>query len=124
MPVTGKASGARITVRGGRKLRRFLSKVEGLTGDKMAAIMARILKRRLVPALRGMVPVRTGKLRSSLKIVQRGANIELRSVFYGRFVPVGPGRDSLAETAIDWLDRNRLTVRAELQADIKRELGL
>ena len=124
MPVTGKASGGRVTIRGGRKLRRFLSKVEGLTGDKMAAIMAAILKRRLLPALRGMVPHRTGKLRQSLKIVQRGANIELRAIFYGRFVPIGTGRDSLAETAIDWLDANRLSIRNEFNTAIKRELGI
>ena len=120
--VTGRAAGSRVTIRGGRKLARFLERAAGLTNERLAAIMAKVLRRTMLPALRQLVPSRTGKLRRSLKIIQRGENIELRSIFYGRLVPVGSARDTLAEVAIDWLNQNRVAVKAQLKLEIRKEL--
>ena len=122
--VTGRAAASRVTIRGGRKLARFLERAAGLTNERLAKIMATVLRRRLLPALRSLVPSRTGKLKRSLNIVQRGENIELRSVFYGRLIPIGSARDSLAEVAIDWLNENRVAIRAQLALEVKKELGL
>ena len=122
--VTGRASASRVTIRGGRKLARFIERAAGLTNERLAKIMATVLRRRLLPALRSLVPSRTGRLKRSLKIVQRGENIELRSVFYGRLIPIGSARDSLAEVAIDWLNENRVAIRAQLALEVKKELGL
>ena len=122
--VTGRAGASRVTIRGGKKLARFLERAAGLTNERLAKIMATVLRRRLLPALRSLVPSRTGKLKRSLNIVQRGENIELRSVFYGRLIPIGSARDSLAEVAIDWLNENRVAIRAQLKLEVKKELGL
>lgn len=122
--VSGKAGSSRVTIRGGRKLARFLERAAGLTNERLAKIMATVLRRTLLPALRTLVPSRTGKLKRSLNIVQRGENIELRSVFYGRLVPIGSARDSLAEVAIDWLNENRVTIKAQLTLEVRRELGI
>lgn len=122
--VTGKAGASRVTIRGGRKLARFLERAAGLTDERLAKIMATVLRRTLLPALRTLTPVRTGKLRRSLKIIQRGDTIELRAVFYGRMVRIGPGGERLAELAIDWLNRNRPTIKAQLSAEVRRELGI
>ena len=124
MPASGKAQASRVTIRGGRKLARFLERAAGLTNERLAAIMATVLRRTMLPALRTLVPVRTGKLKRSLKIIQRGENIELRAVFYGRLVPIGTGRNNLAEVAVDWLNDNRVTIKEQLKLEVKRELGL
>ena len=124
MALTGKAGASRVTIRGGKKLARFLEKAAGLTSERLAAIMATVLRRTMLPALRTLVPSRTGRLKRSLKIIQRGENIELRAVFYGRLIPIGSGRDSLAEVAIDWLNQNRVTIRAQLKAEVRRELKI
>ena len=120
--VTGKAGASRVTVRGGGKLARFLERAAGLTNERLAKIMATVLRRTMLPALRSIVPSRTGRLKRSLKIVQRGENIELRSVFYGRLVPIGSSGDRLAEVAVDWLNQNRVTIRAQLKLAIRKEL--
>ena len=122
--VSGKAGASRVTIRGGRKLARFLERATGLTNERLAAIMATVLRRTLLPALRTLVPSRTGKLKRSLKIIQRGENIELRAIFYGRLIPIGSGRDSLAEVAIDWLNQNRVAIRPQLKFEVKKELGI
>ena len=122
--VTGRASSSRITIRGGRKLARFLEKASGLTPERLAALMARVLSRTMLPALRTLVPSRTGRLKRSLKIIQRGADIELRAIFYGRLVPIGTARDSLAEVAIDWLNENRVIIKAQLRLEVRKELGI
>ena len=122
--VSGKAGASRVTIRGGAKLARFLERAAGLTSERLAKIMATVLRRTMLPALRTLVPTRTGKLKRSLNIVQRGENIELRSVFYGRLVPIGTGRDSLAEVAIDWLNANRVAIRAQLKFEVRKELGI
>ena len=122
--LSGKAGSAGVTIRGGRKLARFLERAAGLTNERLAKIMATVLRRTMLPALRTLVPTRTGKLGKSLNIVQRGENIELRAVFYGRFVPIGSARDSLAETAIDWLNANRAAIRSQLKLEVRKELGL
>ena len=78
----------------------------------------------MLPALRTLVPSRTGRLKRSLKIIQRGADIELRAIFYGRLVPIGTARDSLAEVAIDWLNENRVIIKAQLRLEVRKELGI
>ena len=122
MPLAGRAQSGRVTIRGGRKLARFLENAAGLTDEVLARAMAKVLKQRMVPALRTLAPNRTGRLRRSLRIVQRGGTIELRAVFYGRFVPFGG--QTLAEAAIDWINRNKPTIRAQLRLEVRRELQL
>ena len=124
MPLTGTATTGGVTIRGGRKLARFLERASGLTDERLAAVMATVLRRTLLPAMRTLTPVRTGKLRRSLKIIQRGKNIELRAIFYGRMVRIGPNGERLAELAIDWLNANRVAIKAQLKLEVRKELGI
>ena len=113
---------ARVSIRGGRKLQRFFESAAGLSDEKLAKIMATILRRTMLPAIKARVSRRTGRLQRSLRIVQRGSSIELRGVFYAQLARMGPGRDTVAEIAMDWIERNRPMVRALLAEAVRREL--
>ena len=115
-----------ITIRGGRKLRRFLERANDpkITAEALARAYAKVIRQVVIPALRVQVPIRTGRLRSSLRVVQRGAYLELRGVFYGRFQRLGPGRDTIAERAMDIIAANKNLIRNQARIELRRALGV
>ena len=125
IPFSARASGGSVTVRGGEKLRKFVADFRGLSNERVAALMAAILRREMLPELKRRAPKRTGALQRSLKIVQRGSGVELRGVFYGRFVSIkeSPGL-TVARLALNILEEKRSTIRTLLADAIRRELGI
>ena len=121
--VTGRASPVRVTIRGGQRLRRFIQRAEGLTGERLAQITARILRNYVLPRIRSRAPRRTGRLRRSLRIIQRGSRIELRGVFYTPMVRDSTGK-SVEDIAMDIIEENRDEIRAQIRTQVRRELGL
>lgn len=125
IPFSARASGGAVTVRGGGKLRKFVSDFRGLSNEKVAAIIATILRREMLPELKRRAPKRTGALQRSLKIVRRGSSVELRGIFYGRFVALrdAPGL-TIARLALTILEEKRSRIRTLLADAIRRELGI
>lgn len=132
----GVFSGGRISFRGGQglsldvgrleggaKLRRFIFAAQNLTDEKLAELMADILRRVLLPELRAAVPRKSGQLRKSLVVVNEGAAVELRGVFYGRFVET-TFRESVADTAMRILENRKVEIRELMKLAIRRELGV
>ena len=122
--VSRTAGGANVTITGGGKLRRFFAAADRLNDHKIAEIMARILRRILLPELRSQVPRRTGKLQRSLVIIQRGAAGELRGIFYGRFIAAGPSRDNVAAIAMRIIESRRPEIYQQLKLALRQELGV
>ena len=125
IPFSARASGGSVTVRGGGKLRKFVSDFQGLSNEKVAGLIAGILRREMLPELKRRAPKRTGALEKSLKIVQRGASVELRGIFYGRFVSIkgSPGL-TIARLALTILEEKRSRIRTLLGDAIRRELEI
>ena len=125
IPFIARASGGSVTVRGGERLRKFISDFQGLSNERVAALMADILRSVVLPQLRARAPKRTGALVRSLKVVRRGSGIELRGLFYGRFtsVPGQPGK-TVARLAMEIIEDNRDQIRERLKVAILRELGV
>ena len=120
----GRASGGSVTVRGGHRLRKFITDFEGLTNQRVAQLMAGILRQVLLPALRSRAIVRTGNLQRSLKIVQRGEGINLEGAFYGRFAKAAGTNRTIVDEAMDIIESRRDEIRARLKEAIRRELGI
>lgn len=79
------STSARIT--GGRRVDRFLRR-NPLDAAEIARRFARAFP---LHTMRNAMPVRSGRLRDSLRIRQRGATVELVGAFYGRFVTTRSG---------------------------------
>ena len=125
IPFSARASGGSVTVRGGDKLRKFVSDFRGLSNERVAALMVNILRAVVLPQLRQRAPKRTGALQRSLKVVQRGSAIELRGLFYGRFVAIkGNPELTVARLAMQIIEDNRDQIRERLKEAIRRELGI
>ena len=120
----GRASGGSVTVRGGHRLRKFITDFRGLTNQRVAQLMAGILRQVLIPALRAKALVRTGTLRKSLKIVQRGEGVTLEGAFYGRFARDKETNKSIVDHAMDEIESRRNEIRERLKTAIRRELGI
>ena len=125
IPFSARASGGSVTVRGGGKLRKFVSDFRGLSNERVAALIAGILRREMLPELRRRAPKRTGALQRSLRIARRGSSVELRGIFYGRFVSIkgSPGL-TIARLALNILEEKRSRIRTLLGDAIRRELGI
>ena len=113
----------RVTIRGGQRLRRFIARAEGLTGERLAKITARIIRNYVLPRIRSRVPFRTGRLRRSLRVIQRGSRIELRGAFYAPMVRDSAGK-SVEDIAMDVIEESRNEIRGLIRAEVRRELGL
>ena len=73
-----------ITVKGGKKLTRFIREVTDPEFE--LAILSKVLRQYIVPMLKRFAPRRTGRLRRSVRVVRRGATLEVRGAFYGHLV--------------------------------------
>ena len=120
----GRASGGSITVRGGDRLRKFITDFRGLSNKRVAQLMASILRSVLIPTLRTKALVRTGALQRSLKIVQRGEGVTLEGIFYGRFARNKESNKSIVDEAMDLIESRRDEIRERLSSAIRRELGI
>lgn len=120
MPLTARG----VTVRGGRKLARFLRRAgdPDVTETARATAIARVLRNMLVPALRRVLPRRTGVLRGSLKVEQRGVNVRIRIAFYWRWVRVGDPPQRVDEWAVDFITAHKRTFRDAISAELRRAL--
>lgn len=126
MPATAQGFSGGITVRGGRKLRRFITRLNDprVTGEAVARALASVLRREIIPSVLPALPRRTGRLRQSVRVVQRDASVEIRAVFYGRWVPVGPQRIPLAEYIVDRLEDHRDAIRDAVERELRTALGI
>ena len=120
----GGGGSGRVTVRGGHRLRRFIADFRGLSNGDMADILARVLRNVVLPELKANVPRNTGKLARSLKIERRGEAVELRGVFYGRFIQAGSQRDTVSGLAMRIIDRRADQIKDQLAIAIKSRLGV
>lgn len=113
-----------VTVRGGARLRRFFFDFERASEAAVARALAKVIRQSVIPALRTSVPRRTGRLRRSLRVVQREQHVEIRSVFYGRFIRLQPDGDTLAERALQLIEGRRDSIRAQVEIELRQELGI
>ena len=72
----------RVNIRGGRELRRYILEAPG----QPEVLARRFVKHFGVSAFKSRLPRRTGRLRQRTRVVQRGADVQLRGVFYARLV--------------------------------------
>ena len=115
---------ATATVRGGRKLARFLqrSKNKKVTGDAVARALTKVIRRTILPKVRALLPKRTGRLRKSLRAIQIKSTVEIRVVFYGRFQKVGS--QTAAEAVVDMIEANRSAIKAQVKIELRNALGV
>ena len=82
--MTNVASGNTSTrVTGGGKLKRYVASGGAVHGPQFARRFVRSFP---LASLVSVLPKRTGALRRSMRIVQRGGNVELRGISYGKIV--------------------------------------
>ena len=111
-----------VSIRGGRKLRRFLLDVEDALQEAALFAMRDVIRREVLPSLKRVLPVRTGKLRREVRVEVRSGHVEVRGPFYGRFQRIGPQRDTIAEHIVDLIEENRERLRALVRAELRRRL--
>lgn len=122
MPVSARSTGTGTRVRGGQRLRRY---VAALTNpDVVARAFAQVVRRRVLPRLKNKVARRSGRLGQSLNIRQRGANTELRGIFYAPLVQFRSGRDTVAQRVMTILESDRSAIRRQLALEIRRQAGV
>lgn len=116
LPFSGRSSGASLRVTGGDRFYRLTSRLADPIF--LARAGAKVLRRRFLPALRSSAPVRTGRLRSSLSIEQRGVNVQLRGEGYGVF-PLWQGR-RFRHNIRFLFERNRSIISRDLKRELTR----
>ena len=114
-----------VTVQGGGKLARF---VERVTDPQFEIrIFTKVLRNFIVPELRRHAPVRTGKLRRSIRVIQRGGGVEIRGQFYGQLVrfrsPVSGQIVNMPGLTIEVILRNKARIVAEYRAAVQAAIG-
>ena len=78
------SSGVTTTrVTGGEKIRRYIQRERTQGGVDVAR---RFVREFSLSRFRSGLPVDSGDLKKSVRLLQRGSNVELRGVRYGRFV--------------------------------------
>ena len=71
------------TVTGGEKIRRYIRRERTQGGVDVAR---RFVREFPLSRFRSGLPVDSGDLKKSVRLLQRGSNVELRGAKYGRFV--------------------------------------
>ncbi|MDE0456262.1 MAG: hypothetical protein OXI15_03115 [Chromatiales bacterium] len=120
MPVTGRG----VTVRGGRKLARFVSQFDQASRTAQAKALVVVIRNHLFPALVRVLPERTGALKRSLRVERRGVNVRILIAFYWRWQRIGSTRQRIDEWAIDWILENKTVLRAAFDRELRLQLGL
>ena len=128
MPVTARTSGARAVVRGGRRLERFISRLTDprVTGPAFARALATVLRQFVIPRVKQDAPMRTGALRRSFQVRQRGENVVILVAFYGRFVSTfGASRNqTLVENVMRHIADHRDEFVRQADLELRRALGI
>lgn len=106
----------RVTVRGGRRLTTFLVEFQRVSVQIVLQATAEVIQTVVLPQLRAATPVRTGRLRSSLRAVVRGGGVEIRGRFYGRFV-------GLPERAVELIDAAKPAIVRLVRARLRSRYG-
>ena len=76
----------------------------------------------VMPALRGMIPERSGRLKRSLRLRRVGTTIELTAIFYGNFARLGPNGRTVRDMFLDLVKRHEGAIR-EAVAAAQRNAG-
>ena len=115
----GQAAAAGLRLRGGSRLTRLLRRLNNPRA--VARASAKVMRMRVLPGIRARAPRLTGALSSSLRIVQRSAQVQLRGIDYAPYVRFTRGgrRRSVAGIAHEELRRQT----PQVQRDIVRELA-
>ena len=113
---------ATVAIRGGKRLRRFVTDAD----DPMLAVNAAypVLQNLVMPALRSRVPVRSGKLRRTLRLRRVGTTIELTAVWYGQLVRIGNRKVSVQDIFLDLVEEYAPQIRAAIRAAVRAAGGL
>ena len=111
---------ASVTIKGGRKLRRFIFNVEDAARESILFAFRDVIRRVVLPELRRVLPVRTGKLKREVRVIVRNGYVEVRGPFYGKFQRIGASRDTIAEYVVDLIEANRERLRALVRAELRR----
>lgn len=121
MPVSGRAGGGSVRIRGGERLEKFiLGATDPATRTQIAGAAARVMRRRILPTIRARSPERTGTLKRSLKIQNEGPSVQLRGVWYAQLVRWDGGQKSVATEAMNAIASQRFIIRREIAAEIRR----
>ena len=123
--VTATATGGGVTVRGGRKLARFLRRARALpaTDDQRAAALLRVFENEIVPRLKAALPRRTGRLRNSVRAGRRGTQVFIEILFTWRWQRIGNPPVRPDEYVIDLINANRAAFTAALARELRAALG-
>lgn len=111
-----------VTIRGGGRLRRFIVRSQQLSPEVFASFAVEILRAIVLPQLRSRVPLRTGRLKRTLRFVRSGAEVKLVGDFYAPLVRWEGGRKSVAGEAMDVIENSSEEIRHALVARVRRYL--
>ena len=106
-----------VRVKGGRNIHRF---VIGNENPLLAVTAAfNVINRVVMPALRAQMPVRSGRLKKSLRLQRVGTTIELIGIFYARLVLIGPSKHSVQTLFIRLIEQYAGVIREAIAAAIR-----
>ena len=115
-----------ITVSGGDKIARF---VEAVTDPAFETrLFAKVLRTFVLPELKRHCPVRTGKLRLSLRVYQRGEDVQIRGSFVGHLVrfksPISGNTVNMPALTIEIILRNKQRIVALYREAMRNAAGV
>ena len=114
-----------VTVKGGKRVRRF---VHGVTSNPNIAADAAfpIIRDRVLPALKARLTRRTGRLIQSMHVVKTGTTIELRGIFYAPLVtfPRGGRRVTVQDLFIELVAAYAPQIRTAIRAAVRAAGGV
>ena len=105
-----------VRIKGGDRLARFIF-ADGNVDVAIGAAIG-VIQRVVLPKLKSIMPIRSGRLRRTLHVVRVGNTIELRGVFYARMVRLNQGRDTVEELFIRLVRSHRAQIIAAVRAAI------
>ena len=104
-----------VRIKGGHAIRRFV--FGNISNPTLAAAAAfQVINRLVMPALRSQIPERSGRLKQTLRLQRVGTTIELKSIFYGNFAKIGPGKRLVRDIFLDLVKRHEGAIREAVVA--------
>ena len=76
-----------------------------------------------MPALRALIPERSGRLKRTLRLQRVGTTIELRSIFYGNFTRIGPRKQLVRDIFLDLVQRHEGAIHEAVSTAIRNAGG-